>query len=167
MNKKIKGFTLLEVLIATSILVLIIALMYPVFASSKQAGNLMNRLDTYHDTRRIDQEIFSELKFGTDILYPPKCDENLEGDWYHQLVFRNHLNQIIILYVNENDKLMIFNYDNVKNSYLSLGKPLDTNKIKDFSVRRKGSSVVEYRLTFDIGKKDFVVTNQVTLMNVF
>ena len=71
-----------------------------------------------------------------------------------------------MLYVNKKNKLIIFNYDDVKGAYLSLGKPLGSN-IKEFVVRRQGSSVIEYRLTFEIDKRDFVIANQVTLVNVF
>lgn len=163
-NKK-NGFTLIEIIIVLTILCLVFAFISPILSFSKKSNETMNKLDIYHDCRRIDQEVFSELKLGSGILYPPK-EDGPSGDWYPQLVFRNHLNQIIMLYVNKKDKLILFNYDNVKNGYLSLGKVLGS-KIKDFSVRREGSSVVEYRLTFEINKKDFVITNKVTLVNVF
>ncbi len=163
MNNKNSGFTLMETLIATSIFLLMMAMLYPVFSSSRQAGNLMNKLDVYHDARRIDQKIFDELKFGTQILYPQKSNE-----WYPQLIFRNHLNQVLMLYVNENDKLVLFNFDNVTGSYLSLGKILDSSKISSFEVKRDGSSVIEYKLTFlTTNDKEFIVTDKVTLMNIF
>jgi prepilin-type N-terminal cleavage/methylation domain-containing protein len=164
-NKK-RGFTLIEIIIVLAVLGLVFAFISPILSFSKKSNETINKLDIYHDCRRIDQEVFSELKLGSGILYPPKIEDGLSGDWYPQLVFRNHLNQIIMLYVNKKDKLILFNYDNVKNGYLSLGKVLGS-KIKDFSVRRHGSSVVEYRLTFEINKKDFVITNKVTLVNVF
>ena len=166
MNKINKnGFTLIEVLIAFAVIGLIFSFIYPVIQYSRQATTTMTKLDAYHDARRVDQEVFNELKFGAGILYPPSHELGLVTDWYPQLVFRNHLNQIIMLYVNTKDKLIMFNYDNVKGSKLSLGKILGS-EVKELVVRRNGSSVIEYKLTFEIEKKDFIISNRVTLVNV-
>ncbi len=165
-NKKRIGFTFIELCVAMTVLILLFIFVYPILSYSRSATNTMNKLDVYHDVRRVDQTVFSELKLGSGIMYPPNTDDGSVSDWYHQLVFRNHLNQIMMLYVNKDDKLILFNYDDVKGAYLSLGKTLGSN-VKEFAVRRHGSSVVEYRLTFEIDKKDFVITNLVTLVNVF
>lgn len=164
-NKRKSGFTLIELFIAIGVLGLFMVIVYPVLSYSKKAGETMNKLDVYHDVRRIDQDVFDELKLGCGILYPPKPENDMDEDWYHQLLFRNHLNQTIMLYVNKKDKLILFNYDNVKGNDLSLGKTLGSH-VKDFVVRRHGSSVIEYKLTFEIEKKEFIVTNRVTLVNV-
>jgi hypothetical protein len=160
------GFTIVEILIAFAVIGLIFSLIMPVLSYSKQASNTMNKLDVYHDARRVDQEVFDELKFSSGILYPPLDDSGSGNDWYPQLVFRNHLNQIVMLYTNKANKLVMFNYDNVKGTKLSLGKRLGS-KVKEFVVCRHGSSVIEYKLTFEIDKKDFVISNRVTLVNVF
>ena len=165
-NNKKTGITLIEILIAFAVIGLISSFIYPVLQYSRQATTTMTKLDAYHDARRVDQEVFNELKFGAGILYPPSHDLGLVTDWYPQLVFRNHLNQVIMLYVNKKDKLVMSNYDNVNGSKLSLGKILGS-KVKEFVVRRHGSSVVEYKLTFEIDKKDFIISNRVTLVNVF
>lgn len=165
-KNKNKGFTLVEILITFAVIGLLFTFIYPVISYSRQASNTMTKLDAYHDARRVDQEVFNELKFGAGILYPPINNNGLITDWFPQLVFRNHLNQVIMLYVNQNDKLIMFNYDNVNGSKLSLGKVLGS-KVKEFVVRRHGSSVIEYKLSFEIEKKDFIVSNRVTLVNVF
>lgn len=166
MKLKNNGFTLIEMFIVVAVLGLFMTLVYPVLSYTSKASNTMNRLDVYHDVRKVDQTISNELKLGVKVLYPPKDDVELVSDWYPQLIFRNHLNQVLMLYVNKKNKLVLFNYDAVEGSYLSLGKVLGTN-IKDFEVRRHGTSVVEYKLTFEIEKKDFVITNRITLVNVF
>ncbi|MBP5468127.1 MAG: type II secretion system protein [Candidatus Riflebacteria bacterium] len=166
MKYKRKAFTLVELIIAFGVFALLLAFIYPILFYSRSANNTLTNLDVYHDVRRVDQAVFDELKLGSGVLYPPKPEQGIIGEWYPQLIFRNHLNQIIMLYVNKKNKLIIFNYDDVKGAYLSLGKPLGSN-IKEFVVRRQGSSVIEYRLTFEIDKRDFVIANQVTLVNVF
>ena len=164
--KNKKGFTLIELLIAIVIIGLIYTFIYPVLSYSRQASNTMTKLDVYHDARRVDQGVFDELKFSSGILYPPLNDNGNISDWYPQLIFRNHLNQVVMLYANKKDKLVLFNYDNVKGSKLSLGKILGS-KVKEFVVRRDGSSVIEYKLTFEIEKKEFIISNRVTFVNVF
>ncbi len=166
MKYKRKAFTLVELIIALAVLALLLAFIYPILFYSRTANNTITKLDVYHDVRRVDQAVFDELKLGSGVLYPPKPEKGIIGEWYPQLIFRNHLNQIIMLYVNKKNKLIIFNYDDVDGAYLSLGKILGSN-IKEFVVRRQGSSVIEYRLTFEIDKRDFVIANQVTLVNVF
>ena len=166
MKYKRKAFTLVELIIALAVLALLLAFIYPILFYSRTANNTITKLDVYHDVRRVDQAVFDELKLGSGVLYPPKPEKGVIGEWYPQLIFRNHLNQIIMLYVNKKNKLIIFNYDDVDGAYLSLGKILGSN-IKEFVVRRQGSSVIEYRLTFEIDKRDFVIANQVTLVNVF
>lgn len=163
--KKNKGFSTIELFVTISVLGIFLVIIYPIFSYSRKASNTMNNLDVYHDVRRIDQVIFDDLKLGSGIVYPPRPDDYGETDWYNQLIFRNHLNQTIMIYVNKNDKLLMFNYDNVKGNTLSLGKIIGSH-IKEFKVRRHGSSVVEYRISFEIEKKDFVITNRVTLVNV-
>ena len=165
MNIKIKGFTVIELVISVSVLGLFVLMIHPIFTYSKKAGETMSKLDVYHDIRRIDKEVFDELKLGSGILYPPKPEDYSSGEWYHQLVFRNHLNQTIMLYVNKQDKLVMFNYDNVKNSVLSLGRSIGSN-IKEFSVKRQGSSVIEYRLVFVLDEKEFLISNRVAMVNV-
>ncbi len=164
MNKK-KGFSTIELFVTISVLGIFLVIIYPIFSYSRKASNTMSKLDVYHDVRRIDQVIFDELKLGSGILYPPRPDDYGESDWYNQLIFRNHLNQTIMVYVNKKDNLLLFNYDNVKGNTLSLGKNIG-NHIKEFKVRRHGSSVIEYRISFEIEKKEFVITNRVTLINV-
>lgn len=164
MNKK-NGFSTIELFVTISILGIFLVIIYPIFSYSRKASDTMSKLDVYHDVRKIDQVIFDELKLGSGILYPPRPDDYGESDWYNQLIFRNHLNQTIMVYVNKKDNLLLFNYDNVKGNTLSLGKNIG-NHIKEFKVRRHGSSVIEYRISFEIEKKEFVITNRVTLINV-
>lgn len=164
MNKK-KGFSTIELFVTISVLGIFLVIIYPIFSYSRKASDTMSKLDVYHDVRKIDQVIFDELKLGSGILYPPRPDDYGESDWYNQLIFRNHLNQTIMVYVNKKDNLLLFNYDNVKGNTLSLGKNIG-NHIKEFKVRRHGSSVIEYRISFEIEKKEFVITNRVTLINV-
>lgn len=153
-------------MIACAVLGLLMIFILPIFSYSKKAGSTMNRLDSYHDIRRVDQEVSTELKLGSGILFPPKPDGATESEWYNQLIFRNSINQIQLIYVDEGNKLMLLNYDKLNGSYLAGGRRLGSN-IKEFAVRRHGNSVVEYKMIYQVEKKDFTVTNRVALLNVF
>ncbi len=157
---------MVEIMIALAVLGLLSAFILPVFTYSKRAGTTMNKLDSYHDVRRVDHELSADLKLGSGILFPPKPEGASVSPWYNQLIFRNSINQIQLIYLNEDDRLMLLNYDKVKGSYLQGGRRLAT-KVKEFNVRRHGSSVVEYKITYETDKKDFVISNRISLLNVF
>jgi prepilin-type N-terminal cleavage/methylation domain-containing protein len=166
MNNRKLGFTLVEIMIGCAVFGLLLVFLLPIFSYSKRAGATMNRLDSYHDIRRVDQEVSTELKLGSGILFPPKPDGAGESEWYNQLIFRNSINQIQLIYVDESDKLMLLNYDKLKGSYLAGGRRLGSN-IKEFSVRRHGNSVVEYKMIYEVEKRNFTTTNRISLLNVF
>ena len=166
MSTPTKGFTIIELLVAIAIFTLLMLFIMPVFSYSRRATTMMNRLDSYHDIRRVDQEIAAEIKFGSAILYPPSPTATDAGEWHSQIVFRNSINQTQVIFVNDKDQLMLLNYDEIRGSYLSSAKLLGSN-IKEFLARRKGSSVIEYKLCFEGDAREFAVTNQIALMNVF
>jgi len=166
MTRKTSGFTIIEILVAIAVLSLVLLFIIPVFSYSRRASSTMNRLDSYHDVRRVDQEIASEIKFGSAILYPPRPPGSNAGEWYSQIVYRNSINQTQIIFVNENDQLMMLNYDEIFGSYLSSARLLGNN-IKEFVARRHGNSVIEYKLCFEAEQREFAVSNRIALMNVF
>ena len=161
-----QGFTIIEILVAIAILSLVLMFIIPVFSYSRRATTTMSRLDSYHDVRRVDQEIASEIKFGSAILYPPRPDSSNAGEWHSQIVFRNSINQTQVLFINEKDQLMLLNYDKILGTYLA-GARLLSSSIKEFAARRHGNSVIEYKLTFEADQREFAVTNRIALMNVF
>lgn len=166
MIKKTKGFTIIEILVAIAVLSLIMLFVVPVFSYSRRATTTMTRLDSYHDVRRVDQEVSAEIKFGSAILYPTRPTAADAGEWHSQVVFRNSINQTQVIFVNDKDQLLLLNYDEVLGSSLSGARLLGSN-IKEFLARRHGNSVIEYRLCFEAEGREFVVTNRIALMNVF
>ena len=166
MQKTAKGFTIIEILVAIAVLSLVLLFIIPVFSYSRRASTTMNRLDSYHDVRRVDQEIASEIKFGSAILYPPRPTGSDAGEWHSQIIYRNSINQTQIIFVNEKDQLMMLNYDEILGSYLSNARLLGSS-IKEFATRRHGNSVIEYKLCFEAEQREFAVSNRIALMNLF
>ncbi len=166
LRKTKHGFSLIEILIVVAVMSLVLLFIIPVLSYSRRASDTMNRLDSYHDIRRIDQEIAAEIKFGSAVLYPPHPGNTNAGEWHSQVIFRNSINQTQALFVNEEDQLCLLNYDRIRGINLAAPRILGS-QLKEFSVRRHGSSVVEYRLTFATEQGDFSVTNRIAMMNVF
>lgn len=166
MHRQKQGFTIIEVLVAIAVFTLVMLFIIPVFSYSRRATTTMTRLDSYHDVRRVDQEIASEIKFGSAILYPPKPSGSNAGEWHSQIVYRNSLNQTQVIFVNEKNQLVLLNYDSLLGPYLSGARTLGSS-IKEFLTRRHGNSVIEYKLCFEADQREFAVTNRIALMNVF
>lgn len=170
MKNNKKAVTTVEIMIGAVILSLMLLFVVPILSYSRKANSTMQRLDSYHDIRRVDQEIASEMKFGSAVMYPPRPDSTDDSvaasDWYSQVIFRNAMNQVMVLFVNESDQLVMLNYDELRGASLAAARTL-ANRIKGFAVRRHGNSVVEYRLAFDAEGREFAVTNKISMLNVF
>lgn len=166
MNKEKRAFTIIEILIAVAVLSLVLLFIIPVFSYSRKATTTMNRLDSYHDIRRVDQKLASEIKFGSAVLYPPRPPGSDAGEWYSQVVFRDSINQTQIIFLDDKNQLMLLNYDDIVGTYLSSAKRLGSG-VKEFSTRRHGASVIEYKLVFETEQREFTVSNRIALMNVF
>lgn len=138
----------------------------PIFNLTRRGDSTMKRLDTYHHVRRINLELAAELKLASGILFPPGPDfATGAGPWVSQLVSRNSVHQALGMFVGEKDQLVLYNFDKIRQGKIAGGRVLAT-KVKSFQVRRHGSAVVEYSLSFEQDRQDFTATNRITLMNV-
>lgn len=169
---KKSGFTVLEVVVSIVLFVVVLAMLSPVFKYSRSTVTTMNRLDTYHDSRNINYSIANELKYSTGVLFPKSTAEGEgSGAWSHQLIFRNSINQIVLLYINDLSRLVAINYDQLKNKKFIKGRILADNVI-DFLVRRPYANLVEFQVKLkqkDQQDKDreFSVSNKVNITNLF
>lgn len=161
-NNKL-GFTIIEILVVLVILSTIMLMLMPVFSYSRKTVDTMNRLDVYHDTRKISHEINSTLKLATAVIYP---DTGAKNTWRNCVIFRNPMNQVIIIYVNDKDNLMAINYDKIRNGKVVTGKTVATG-IKEFQVRRKESNLIEYRVKLNaVNNNELEFSGMVNLANL-
>ncbi len=162
-TNKIKAFTVIEVLVALVILSLLLLMIVPIFSYSRSTVKTMNRLDVFHDTRKISHEINSTLKLTTEVLYP---DPSVKRGWRNYMVFRSPFNQVYIFYVNDKDSLIVINYDKIRNGKVVSGKTLARN-VKEFSVRRPESNLIEYRVRLEAeNSKEIEFSGMVNLANL-
>ncbi len=160
------GITIVELMVGVVVLSLLVLMVQPIFNLTRRGDTTMKRLDTYHHARRINLELASELKLATGILFPPGPDfATGTGPWVSQLVFRNSLHQALGMFIDEKDQLVLYNFDRIRQGRITGGRVLAT-KVKNFQIRRHGSAVVEYTLTFEQEHHEFTATNLITLVNV-
>lgn len=138
-----KGFTIIELLVALAILSTIGLMVMPIFSYSRKTVSTMNKLDVYHDTRKVSHELNSLLKLATEVIFP---DSSSKHSWKNCVIFRNPLNQVIIFYINEKNNLISINYDKVRNGKVATGKIIAAN-VKEFQINRKESNLIEYKVT--------------------
>ncbi len=157
------AFTIIEILVALVILTTIILMLMPVFTYSRKTVDTMNRLDVYHDTRKISHEINGTLKLATEVIFP---DTSSKHSWRGCIIFRNPMNQVLIFYLNDRKDLVVINYDRIRNGKVVRGKTIAGN-VENFQVRRKESNLIEYRVKLSAqGSKDLEFTGMINLANL-
>lgn len=159
------GFTIVELLIVIILLSLLFFMMTPVFFFPKKTNNIMKRLDIYHKSRQINHSINLRIKLAYDVNFPPNHSIG-KKEWFHQIVFRNYLQQTIIICLNDNHELVEINYDKITDDKLSRWKSLGKN-VDSFKVRRPSSNVIELKITYLLpNKKTYTVSTYINLINI-
>ncbi|MEW6708426.1 MAG: type II secretion system protein [Candidatus Riflebacteria bacterium] len=160
---KKKAFTIVELLVAIVILTTLMLMLMPVFSYSKKTVDTMNRLDVYHDTRKISHEINSTLKLSTEVIFP---EAGMPNTWRSCVIFRNPLNQVFIIYISDKSDLISINYDRIRNGKVATGKVLATG-IREFAVRRVESNLLEYKVKLNAtGGGELEFSGMVNLANL-
>lgn len=162
-KKKMNGFTIIEMLVALVILTTLMLMLMPVFTYSRKTVDTMNRLDTYHDTRKISHEINSTLKLATEVIFP---DTAAKHSWRGCVIFRNPTNQVLIFYVNDDKNLVLINYDRIRKGKVLRGKKIASG-VEDFRIRRKETNLLEYQVKLSAqGNKDLEFSGMINLANL-
>lgn len=157
------GFTIIEILVVLVILSTLMLMLMPVFTYSRKTVDTMNRLDIYHDTRKISHEINSTLKLATEVIFP---DASMKHSWRGCVIFRNPMNQVLIFYLNDKKNLVAINYDRISKGKVVRGKTIATG-VEEFMIRRKESNLLEYKVKLSAqGNKDLEFSGMINLANL-
>jgi len=159
--KNKKGVTVLELVIYIVLFALLMAGFSNVVTWYKHAQSGIQRLDILHQIRNSAFQVSEEISYGTQILFPP----NESNKNYHQLVYKNNANEIVVLFRNEKEQLVECNLMKKARGQPYM-KALTHNTIK-FDVKRPSLNYVEYDLTIKDEKgKEFTLANSIRLRNV-
>lgn len=161
--KSIRGFTIIELLVVIALISLLLLLLMPVFTYSRKSVDTMNRLDVYHDVRKVTYAINSSIKLATEVIYP---DPSSKHSWKNSIIFRNSLNQIYIFYVSDKNRLVLINYDDIHDGKVVKGRTIAGN-VKTFRVRRGETNLIEYKICLTAkGNKELEISGMVNLANL-
>jgi type II secretory pathway pseudopilin PulG len=154
---------MIELLVAIALLSLLMLLLMPVFSYSRKSVDTMNRLDVYHDVRKVTYAVNSSIKLATEVIYP---DPSSKHSWKNSVIFRDSLNQLFIFYVNDKNRLVLINYDDIYNGKVVNGRTIAGN-VKSFQVRRRETNLIEYKICLTAkGNKDLDISGMVNLANL-
>jgi len=132
-----------------------------VFLWMKHSQSSMARLDVLHQLRSSSFRLSEQLSYAVDVIFPP---EQPLGQAFHQLVFRDAANEIIVLFLNRKRQLVQLNWTRTSPGNPSI-QPLTDDAVQ-FVVRRPTEFYVEYDVrVMDEKKREFSLTNSVRLKN--
>ncbi len=139
-----RGVTAVEMVIYAVIFVIFMAGVIGSFSYYRYSQSGIQRLDVLHQLRLSSFAVSEELSYGSNILFPP-IDESRKEKPYHQLLFTNSGNEIILVFVDGKNQMMIHNLTK-KAAGEEYIRRLTTNMI-EFSVRRPANHYVEFEMT--------------------
>jgi Tfp pilus assembly protein FimT len=157
------AITVVELLVALVVLSLLFLMIIPIFSYSRTTVETMNRLDIYHDSRKIAHDINSTLKLATAVLYP---GSSVKHGWGSYMIFRDPFNQVFIVYINDKNRLVKINYDKTTKGKVATGRTLASN-VQEFAVRRPETNLIEYRVNLKTPRgRELEFSGMVNLANL-
>ena len=131
-----------------------------VFFWSRKSLGSVERLEDFQDLRNSSVRISEELSYGARVLSPP-----VDSKTYNQLLFRNNRNEVVVIFLDEDSRLIMINYERLKNN-LPTGRKVLANKTIEFSVNRPDAHLIKYHVRIvDPKGVEFVLANAVKMRN--
>lgn len=138
-----RGFSFVEIIVYICIFVIFLALIIGSFFWYRQAQIGTQRLDVLHGLRQGIYRISDELAYGTGILYPPETDIN--GPFKHQLAFKNSSNEVLVVFLEADGRLMMANLSKKAENKKYIHKLAE--HVIAFKVKRPGFWYVEFEIS--------------------
>lgn len=155
-----KGFTFTELMVWAVLFALFIILASDVFFWAKKSLAAVRRLDNFSDLRLSAFRIGEELSYGVRILFPPPDNKT-----YHQLVFRNNRNEIVVIFIDISGKLILIDAEKFRLGDVQ-GRRVLSDQAIEFGVERPDSHLVKFHVKIqDERKVEFVLANAVKMRN--
>ena len=109
LRKSASGLTFVEMLVYIILFVLVMGFVMQLLWGGRKADAGRKRLGIFQDLRISSMKIHQKLAHATRILFPPP-----DGKPYHQIVFISEQGELHVLYLNDEEKLYLLNYDGLK-----------------------------------------------------
>ncbi len=164
-----KAFSMLELMVAIMIMAMLAVMGFGAMRYSKKTKVMMDRVDVYHGARTAGNNISDLLKHASALVYPKrpslKEDKLAYGEVTHQIIFKDFLNRIQVIYLDDKNNLCCLNYLAMDSDYRLKPPRLLAANVKKFTARRYGVAAIEYTIEYEMEGKDFSVTNMEVLPN--
>lgn len=159
-----QGFTVVELFVTLVIMSMFLGMVYVVFTYSGKTKKVALQLDAYHDARMLNFRIGAQLKFSNGVLFPPPAESGQRPPVAHQIVFRDELNRIRVIFLTPKQQLMMLDYDDLRRDRLAGAQILGTG-VTSFRARQDDKRVVEYQAMMTINKQPHEIINQIKPAN--
>ena len=132
-----RGFTIVEIIVVASVVVIVlgfaIALMVRGFSAEKSIGG---KVQVVHDAQIASVRLSECLHDATE-LFAPAVAINETRPF---ALFANHVNELMLLYVDDKQRLTLLNRNTKEKQVLASG-------VTRFRAYRRGHSLLNYHLT--------------------
>jgi Tfp pilus assembly protein FimT len=148
------GVTLVEILVGVALLGLLLVGLKFAIRLNRSAMTSMEKTDLTARLRNSSIIIGRALSLATEFLYPAQVSQNFA----HQIIFRNHRNEIVAIFVTDQNVLSMYNY--TTDQLLEI-----TPSTLSFKSRLVKDNLMEYRIEIKRDQYHFVIQNQLSTCN--
>lgn len=159
-----RGFTVVETFVSLVFLIMFMGMVYMVFFYSGKTQKVTMQLDAYHEARMLNYRLGSQLKFSNGVLFPSPGELGKAPISVHQLVFRDELNRIQVIFLTPDQNLMLLDYDDLRHNRLYQASQLGGG-VTAFTVNQDARRVIEYQVTLQVDNKPYQITNRIKPVN--
>lgn len=154
MRNRTSGFSLVELMVAFGILLVLSSFFVVAMRWNRGALDNVAKTDLTARLRNTSLILSRMLTFSTEILFP----SGVSSDYVNQIVFRNSENEIVALFVNEENQLCLYNYNTRE------GKEITPCTIS-LKVRIPQENLLEVIIRIKKDKFNFAITNRFSTCN--
>ena len=137
MHPRRRGFTMVEIMVVASVVVTLfvfaISLMVRGFSAEKSIGG---KLQVVHEAQIASVRLSEILHDATELFAPALAIDETRPF----AVFANHSNELMVLYVDDKQRLMLLNRNTTEKQSLASG-------VTRFRAYRRGHRLLNYHLT--------------------
>ncbi len=149
-----------EICVYAVIFALFMGLATGVFFWARKSFTATQKIGDLQDLRMASIHINNELSYGNRVLFPP-----VSNKVYNQILFKNDRNQLLVFFLDKQQRLNLINYENYKNND-PRGLKVIANRAIEFLVERPDAHLVKYSVRIcDENGKENVIANAVKMRN--
>jgi prepilin-type N-terminal cleavage/methylation domain-containing protein len=148
------GFTMIEILVGTAILVLILGFFSVAVKWSKKSGKAVEKTELTSKLRNCSVLLAKQLYLATEFLYPA----DVSTEFVNQVIFKNNLNEIVAIFLNDAGKVSLYNYSTDEYEEIV---PYTIN----FKGRLTDKKLIQYMIDIEKDEYRFTLQNELSTCN--